>query len=151
VVPALRERREDIPLLIWHCIQTRQRAIGRRIEQIPKTVDERARGVRLAAQRAAAAERDRPGTDPRERPGAAAGRGLRGRLRAPGREDRPAPENLRETERAHIVGILERCGWTIEGSGQAAERLGRRPSTLRNPGRFTDNAGGQSRQAVPVA
>jgi formate hydrogenlyase transcriptional activator len=36
-VLALRERREDVPLLIWHFIQTRQRAMGRRIEQIPKT------------------------------------------------------------------------------------------------------------------
>ena len=46
---------------------------------------------------------------------------------------RPAPgESLQDVERAHIVHVLDRCGWTIEGRGQAAERLGLNPSTLRN-------------------
>ena len=47
------------------------------------------------------------------------------------RTERPA-EDLRHTERAHIVDVLERCQWMIEGRGQAAERLGLHPSTLRN-------------------
>jgi DNA-binding NtrC family response regulator len=41
-------------------------------------------------------------------------------------------ESLRDIERAHIVQVLDRCRWTIEGRGQAAERLGLNPSTLRN-------------------
>ena len=48
-----------------------------------------------------------------------------------GRGD-PAGDTLRETERAHLVRMLERCHWVIEGRGRAAERLGLRPSTLRN-------------------
>jgi len=49
-----------------------------------------------------------------------------------GGEGVPPAESLRDTERAHIVQILERCQWTIEGRGQAAERLSLHPSTLRN-------------------
>jgi DNA-binding NtrC family response regulator len=51
--------------------------------------------------------------------------------RGPG-ERRRHSESLRDTERAHILEVLERCRWTIEGRGQAAERLGLNPSTLRN-------------------
>src|SRR5262249_2895241 len=35
-VAPLRNRREDIPLLVWHFIQSRQRALGRTISKIPK-------------------------------------------------------------------------------------------------------------------
>jgi DNA-binding NtrC family response regulator len=49
-----------------------------------------------------------------------------------------APETLRDAERAHIIGVLERCAWTLEGRGQAADRLGLRPSTLRNRMRKLD-------------
>jgi transcriptional regulator of acetoin/glycerol metabolism len=41
-------------------------------------------------------------------------------------------EDLAAAERAHIVRVLESCDWAIQGHGQGAERLGLRPSTLRN-------------------
>jgi len=41
-------------------------------------------------------------------------------------------ETLRDAQRAHILAVLERCAWIIEGANQAAARLGLRPSTLRN-------------------
>jgi transcriptional regulator with GAF, ATPase, and Fis domain len=44
----------------------------------------------------------------------------------------PATEMLADAERAHILAVLRRCAWRIEGAGQAAARLGLRPSTLRN-------------------
>jgi transcriptional regulator with GAF, ATPase, and Fis domain len=47
-------------------------------------------------------------------------------------ERRRSTESLQDVERAHIVQVLERCQWTIEGRGQAAARLGLNPSTLRN-------------------
>jgi DNA-binding NtrC family response regulator len=45
---------------------------------------------------------------------------------------RSSVESLEDVEHAHIVQVLDRCRWTIEGRGQAAERLGLNPSTLRN-------------------
>jgi transcriptional regulator of acetoin/glycerol metabolism len=45
---------------------------------------------------------------------------------------RPTPDRLDEVERAHILRILERCGWRINGAGNAAEVLGLEPSTLRS-------------------
>ena len=37
----------------------------------------------------------------------------------------------REIDRDEIVSVLEACGWKIKGMGNAAERLGLKPSTLR--------------------
>lgn len=39
---------------------------------------------------------------------------------------------LADVERAHIVAVLDRTGWAIEGAGAAAELLDLRPSTLRS-------------------
>lgn len=51
--------------------------------------------------------------------------------------DSPAPPRsfagtLEEAARAHIIGVLYACHWVLEGPGQAADRLGLRPSTLRS-------------------
>ena len=35
-LPALRERREDIPILVWELIHRRQSQLGRRIERVPE-------------------------------------------------------------------------------------------------------------------
>ena len=39
---------------------------------------------------------------------------------------------LEEVERGHILAVCERCGWRINGKGNAAERLGINPNTLRS-------------------
>ena len=46
------------------------------------------------------------------------------------RGDAPS-SNLEAIDRAHIVGVLEDCGWKIKGADNAADRLGFKPSTLR--------------------
>jgi DNA-binding NtrC family response regulator len=46
------------------------------------------------------------------------------------RQERPG-EDLKVVERDHIVDVLTRCGWKIKGRGNAAERLGISPNTLR--------------------
>ena len=40
-------------------------------------------------------------------------------------------EALDDVQRAHIESVLSRCGWKINGKGNAAERLGVHPNTLR--------------------
>jgi DNA-binding NtrC family response regulator len=41
------------------------------------------------------------------------------------------PDNLDAVQRMHIETVLQRCGWRINGRGNAAERLGVHPNTLR--------------------
>jgi transcriptional regulator with GAF, ATPase, and Fis domain len=131
-VPPLRSRRDDIPLLVWHFIESRQRALRRAISAIPERT--------MAALQAY----DWPG-NVRELQNVieramilSSGPVLRveetlGPL-AEARHDNGGGtgETLRDVERAHILRMLEECRWTIEGRGQAAERLGLNPSTLRN-------------------
>ena len=42
-----------------------------------------------------------------------------------------ASDNLDDVQRMHIEAVLQRCGWRINGRGNAAERLGIHPNTLR--------------------
>ena len=41
-------------------------------------------------------------------------------------------KGLAAMERRHIVNVLEQCGGKIKGTGNAAEQLGLKPSTLRS-------------------
>ncbi len=131
-VPPLRERREDVPLLVWWFIQRRQGKIGRHIERVPRRTMERlaayswpgnVRELENVVERALILS---PGHD------AAAGRGLRrrGDEREPGGVE--APQTLEAVERAHVEAVLERCGGRVEGPGNAAAILGLKPSTLRS-------------------
>jgi transcriptional regulator with GAF, ATPase, and Fis domain len=40
-------------------------------------------------------------------------------------------DNLDAVQRAHIEAVLTECRWRINGTGNAAERLGVHPNTLR--------------------
>jgi transcriptional regulator with GAF, ATPase, and Fis domain len=132
-LPPLRDRREDIPLLVWHFIQSRQRGLGRTIRKIPKAAmaalqayewPGNVRELQNVVERAMILS-----DGPILRVEEAFGATLSDRDAGKGRS---ATESIQDVERAHILQILERCGWTIEGRGQAAERLGLNPSTLRN-------------------
>ena len=138
-VPPLRDRRADIPLLVWHFIQSRQRVLGRTITKIPTAAmaallaydwPGNVRELQNVVERALILSRGSV-----LRVDEAFGGGATARNGA----GRPAPGvSLRDVERAHIVRVLERCRWTIEGDGQAAEHLGLNPSTLRNRMRRLD-------------
>ena len=124
-VPPLRERREDIPLLVWSIIERRQIDLGRRIERVPKRVMDalmrydwpgNVRELENVIERALILS---PGSTLQvEEPLAAA--------------TRPTADRLDEIEREHILRMLERCGWRINGEGNAAAVLGLQPSTLRS-------------------
>jgi formate hydrogenlyase transcriptional activator len=123
-VPPLRERREDIPLLVWSIIERRQVALGRRIDTVPKRVMDvlthydwpgNVRELENVIERALILS---PGSVLRLVEPLAA-------------RMRPTPDRLDENEREHILRILERCRWRINGEGNAAAVLGLKPSTLR--------------------
>ena len=127
-LPPLRERREDIPLLVWHFITRRQAALGRSVKRVPErlmraftahawpgnvreleNVVERALIMTSGATLAA---------DPAF-------------LEAAPLAAAVGPEaSLAEAERAHIRAVLDACGWKISGKGNAADRLGLNRSTL---------------------
>jgi transcriptional regulator with GAF, ATPase, and Fis domain len=126
-LPPLRERREDIPKLVWHIIQKHQRATHHHIRQVPDKVME----------------------DLKRRPWAGNIRELENviegalihstddvltLLEEGGETEAEPPEDastLSAVERTHIQEVLRACGWRINGTGNAAERLGLHPNTLR--------------------
>ncbi len=130
-LPALRERQEDIPSLVWFFIHRHQRDLGRRITKVPQA-------VMYALQ-----QHSWPG-NVRELENVIE----RGMIRSTddtlrlddtfGRARRPhaegiasADDSLDAIQRAHIENILVECGWRINGTNNAAERLGVHPNTLR--------------------
>ena len=138
-VPPLRERREDIPLLVTYLADKKGRAVGKMIEYIPPAVMQRlvqyswpgnVRELENVIERAIILSRD--GTLLLEgvfNPGPA------GSGAEPSGEDTGVSipqdrDRLRDVERAHIVRVCEECGWRIKGPGSASVRLGLKPSTL---------------------
>ena len=138
-VSPLRERPEDIPLLVAYLVEKKSATLGKRVDRIPRqamevltaydwpgnvreleNVIERAlilsRGPALVIEQALVrAAEDRGGTTATGRPVGA------GDVMA---------TTLAKSERAHILRVCEACGWRIKGHGAAAERLGLNPSTL---------------------
>jgi transcriptional regulator with GAF, ATPase, and Fis domain len=126
-LPPLRDRRQDIPPLVWDLIQRRQCELGRRIEHIGG-------GTMRALTRYDWPGNVRELSNVIER-GLILSTGTELRLDGvfEGLSERAEPgESLEEVERAHVLHVLERCHWRITGSGHAAEILRMRPSTLRS-------------------
>jgi formate hydrogenlyase transcriptional activator len=123
-VPPLRERPEDVPLLVWRFVEEFAKTFGKRIDAIPRenlTALQRyswpgnIRELRNVIERAMITATGPRLTIPVPAPTANAAR---------------RSELLVEVEKEHIQGVLTRTGWRIRGSGGAAERLGLRPTTL---------------------
>jgi formate hydrogenlyase transcriptional activator len=127
-VPTLRERREDIPRLVWYIIHRRQRALRRAITKVPASVMEMLQGY------------DWPG-NVRELENVVE----RAMIRSSGDTlilheglSRPQAQGAVESgstldviERRHIQDVLRTCNWRINGDGNAAAKLGLHPNTLR--------------------
>jgi transcriptional regulator with GAF, ATPase, and Fis domain len=134
-VPPLRERRDDIPLLVWFFVSELQYKLGKTIDKIStpsmdaltaydwpgnirelKNVIERAmilspgRELELGGWFSASAELTDTPTQVHERNG----------------------ESIEEVERAHIEKVLKACDWKVHGKGGAAERLGLKRTTLQS-------------------
>jgi transcriptional regulator with GAF, ATPase, and Fis domain len=130
VLPALRERREDIPRLVEHFAAKTARKLGRELRGVAPSFVERAtaydwpgniRELENLVERAMIMSRG-PVLD-----GVA--------LFAAGPTTRPLTiannGTLEDVERAHIRRVLEDTRWQIEGELGAARVLGLNPSTLR--------------------
>jgi transcriptional regulator with GAF, ATPase, and Fis domain len=128
-LPSLQERREDIPRLVWFFIHRHQRELGRQIRRVPQSVMDtlqryswpgNVRELENVVERAMIAsaadvlQLDESTTDARS-----------------GATPDGESSTLDSVQRAHIEAVLERCGWRINGPGNAAERLGLHPNTLR--------------------
>jgi formate hydrogenlyase transcriptional activator len=135
-VPALRERREDIPMLVRHFAQQFARRMKKNIEQIPTDAMEaltrydwpgNIRELQNLIERAVILSPgptlDVPITalNSRRATSAAGGADTTSPARA---------ETLEDADRRHIIAALERTNWVIAGPGGAATQLGMKRSTL---------------------
>jgi transcriptional regulator with GAF, ATPase, and Fis domain len=123
-VAPLRERTEDIPLLVWTFLLEFSSRMGKQITQVPrKTMDAlqrypwpgNVRELRNVIEHAAIISSGET-------------------LRMPEHDNAtPAsalPQTLAEAEREHILRALERTGWRIKGPNGAAAELDVNPATL---------------------
>ena len=128
-VPALRQRSEDIPKLVWHFTELYARRMNRRIDTVPsETMNALVRyrwpgNVRELQNFIERAVILSPHTV----------------LRAPISELEPFSAvtksnlpmtGLEELERDHIVRVLEASNWVVGGRNGAAERLGMKRTSL---------------------
>jgi transcriptional regulator with GAF, ATPase, and Fis domain len=122
-VPPLRERREDIPALVWHFLREIGNRMGRRIETVrastmrdfqeyswPGNVRELRNVIEryLITTKSDVFEAEVPPDGPRSQ----------------------ATSTAREAEEQHLRRALETTGWRVRGVGGAAEILGLKPTTL---------------------
>ena len=123
-VPPLRERVEDVPLLVWRFIEEFSKAFGKPVESVSRenmdALQQYAwpgniRELRNVVERAMIVA-----SGPRLTIPVPAG--------APGTTGRST--RLADVEHDHILSVLESTGWRIRGTGGAADRLGLRPTTL---------------------
>jgi transcriptional regulator with GAF, ATPase, and Fis domain len=126
-VPPLRERRDDIPLLVWAFVRELAPAMGKTIESIPEVVLEalqeydwpgNVRELRNVIERTLIVCRGPIlHAEPPETMG-------------PSHEKPLRSETLEEVERRHIRSVLLKTGWRVSGRDGAAEILGLKPTTL---------------------
>src|SRR5918995_4097663 len=123
-LPALRERAEDIPLLVWHFVDEFTKKFAKRIEDItPANMEAlqryawpgNIRELRNAIERAMIVT-DKPR--------------LQIAIPMPPSIGHGSSLKLIDIEREHIRRVLETAAWRIRGSGGAADTLGLRPTTL---------------------
>jgi len=126
VVPPLRERREDIPLLVWAFVEEFSQSMGKSIKNIPKKTMEllrryhwpgNVRELKNVIERAMILS---------------TGSILRiERLEA---EETTSIDgmSMEAVERNHILKVLENTGWRISGKKGAAQILDLKVSTLRS-------------------
>jgi len=124
VIPPLRERAGDIPLLVRSIVKEFQKRMGKEIESIPKKTMEalqayswpgNVRELRNMIEHAMILS---------------TGKSLDVHVPKRASSEKDATDNLNNVERMHLVAVLEKTGWRISGQGGAAEVLGLKRTTL---------------------
>ena len=129
VSPPLRERREDIPLLVRYFAQKHSRRMNKQIEQIPsETMAALSRyhwpgNVRELENLIERAVILSPGVELHV---------PLAELKAPAREGAQPVTTLEAAERDHIVRALQVANWVIGGPTGAAAKLGMKRTTLQS-------------------
>jgi transcriptional regulator with GAF, ATPase, and Fis domain len=127
-LPGLRDRLEDIPRLVWFFVHQKQRRLHRHVTKVPGRVMDalqryqwpgNVRELENVIERALIRSTGDTlvldeGLGRRHSAAAVAG-----------------DNSLEGVERRHMLEVLRKCGWRINGSGNAAEQLGLHPNTLR--------------------
>ena len=125
-VPPLRERPEDIPLLVWAFVRQFEKKMGKRIDHIPRKSMEdlqhylwpgNARELRNVVEHAMIVSSSKT---------------LDVRVPRLASSDIPANLSLEDAERRHILGVLQKSDWRLTGRGGAAEVLGLKRTTLQS-------------------
>jgi formate hydrogenlyase transcriptional activator len=129
-MPALRERREDLPTLVRHLTDRLGRTLGKPIERItPGTMPAleqydwpgNIRELENVLQQGIILAHD----------GTLDLADFAGETTSAAPPVRDSSRSLADVERQHIQQVLEHLSWRIEGATGAAQTLGLRPSTLR--------------------
>jgi formate hydrogenlyase transcriptional activator len=142
-VPPLRERPEDIPLLVAHFVRQFAERQGKRVEKVPEEVSDtlkhyswpgNVRELQTVIERAVVAT-----TGPTLRlPWPACGN----------HHAAPSSRTLAQVEREHIVATLQTTNWVLGGWDGAAARLGLSRTTLISKMQRLGIAGARSRQSA---
>jgi formate hydrogenlyase transcriptional activator len=123
-IPSLRERFEDIPLLVWRYVTEFSATFGKRIETITRETMEalqrypwpgNVRELRNIVERAMINAR---------------GGELAIELPRPLLKCHKQSDRLVDVEKEHVRQVLDMTRWRIRGTNGAADRLGLRPTTL---------------------
>jgi formate hydrogenlyase transcriptional activator len=125
LIPPLRERRDDIPPLVWHFMNDLGHRMGRTIETIQGSTMEafkryywpgNVRELRNIIERFLITSTDTVfrAKLPNVQAASASGHS----------------QSFEEVERNHILHVMEMVGWRVRGEGGAAEILGLKPTTL---------------------
>ena len=146
-VPALRERPEDIPLLVRHFVQQFSRRLGKTIETIPSdtmtmlvkypwpgNIRELQNVIERAAILTTGSVLKVPSEDLRAPAAAALTMAAAAANQSPSHagRNRNMRSMLDDAERQQILAALEQTNWTIAGPNGAAALLGMKRSTLQS-------------------
>jgi len=132
VLPALRERREDIPALVMHFLKLFSHRMGKQVDSVtPETMAAfqwyswpgNIRELQNLVERAVILSRDGMLPNPLQK------RQTRVIL-ASNAQSSPASMTLEDSDRVVIVETLEQAGWIVGGPSGAAAKLGLKRTTL---------------------